>query len=696
MSFVHNRKRTVKMRYSIIPLVAIAGILFHAAGLYAGEFGNPICFQGYTGILNTPNAEITEEGVIYPTFSNQLEAGRRHLNSAENYMFSLGLLPFLEIGGRLTEEHPSLPDGGMRDLSGNFKVQFPRFWDNKYIPNLAFGMQDMGGGSSFFRTRYAVVSETIDPVRISVGYGAGPDRMEGVFGGAELKIFDWFRLLGDYDTKETNVGIHLSTPEDLFGIPFGAGLSAKTSLDHDAGDFDLAVMLKIPLGFGKSGREEASGVEPPDGGIGDEKTLPPDEKPAPMPPDEDIDTRLLELKEKLAGLGFENVRTGIRSAADLYVEYENNRYNHNELDGVGVVMGVAAGMAPPGTESLVLVLKEIEIPMVELRAPVRVCNSFMENRISERNFSEHLGITALPWTAGEDVRFAGGKRNSGRFRVRAALYPGIRTFVGTELGVFDALVSIRPDVRMHLWKGTVVGAVWDLPIFWTDNFKDGQGLSWYRNDSQLDRLMLHQAFKITPDIMNLTSIGMLFKDNNGVLNETMWSPGRGNHRLRLKLGKFEDEEDIEKEIWLASYRYLYADMDLAFEVTYGKFWYQDEGWILKMRRYFDDTGITVFYRHTGTDTGERAAGIAFSFPFTPRRDMKPGHVQLKGIDRWTYEQQTTIAKSGERNPLNPGLAVVPNTAHSLERSFYNHDRLSEIYIRKHLARMRRAFEKWGE
>ena len=131
------------------------------------------------------------------------------------------------------------------------------------------------------------------------------------------------------------------------------------------------------------------------------------------------------------------------------------------------------------------------------------------------------------------------------------------------------------------------------------------------------------------------------------------------------------------------------------EATYGQYWNQDKGWILKLMRYFDDTAVSVFYRHTGTETGERAAGIAFSFPFTPRRDMKPEIVQIKGIDRWTYEQQTTIAKSGEKNPINPGLAIVPNTAHNLERSFYNHDRLGEVHIRKHLTRLRQAYQKWG-
>jgi len=163
--------------------------------LHAEEYHNALSFQGFTGLLNTPNALVTDQGKAYTVFSNQLEPTQRYLESAENYLFSIGLLPYLEFGGRFSEEQP-FGSGGIRDLSASFKIRLPRFFEYKYMPDFAFGVQDVGGGSSLFQSRYGVMTTDIYPLRLSLGYGTGPDRMDGVFGGAEIRVFDWMYLLG--------------------------------------------------------------------------------------------------------------------------------------------------------------------------------------------------------------------------------------------------------------------------------------------------------------------------------------------------------------------------------------------------------------------------------------------------------------------------------------------------------------------
>ncbi len=79
--------------------------------------------------------------------------------------------------------------------------------------------------------------------------------MEGVFGGAEIRVFDWLHLLGEYDTKESNFGIRLLTPENLFNFPVSLGFTAKTS-DYDYSEFDLAFMMELPLGFERHEEQE--------------------------------------------------------------------------------------------------------------------------------------------------------------------------------------------------------------------------------------------------------------------------------------------------------------------------------------------------------------------------------------------------------------------------------------------------------
>src|SRR5208283_759089 len=69
---------------------------------HAGEFHNALSLQGYTGLLNTPNAEVTETGRLDILYSNQKEPQWRNQNYEDNVFATLGIFPNMELGGRLT------------------------------------------------------------------------------------------------------------------------------------------------------------------------------------------------------------------------------------------------------------------------------------------------------------------------------------------------------------------------------------------------------------------------------------------------------------------------------------------------------------------------------------------------------------------------------------------------------------------
>ncbi|MBC8018913.1 MAG: hypothetical protein H7X83_10405, partial [Verrucomicrobia bacterium] len=156
---------------------------------------------------------------------------------------------------------------------------------------------------------------------------------------------------------------------------------------------------------------------------------------------------------------------------------------------------------------------------------------------------------------------------------------------------------------------------------------------------------------------------------------------------------------------LGSYRYYYSPLDLSLEAAAGKFWAEDKGVSLELKRFWEDTAVSFFYKNTkGTDQKRwQAVGIQFSVPLTPRRDMTPlAKLQVRGSDEWSYAQATTLKNDnlnsprGELNWLAPyPLAINPQPAQALYRSFYNRDRLSEGYIRQHLDRLREAWLKYG-
>jgi len=638
----------------------------------------------------------------------------------------------------------------MTDLSANIKFQSPFFKKNKYLPKFAVGLQDISGGASHFTNKYFVMSQGIWRFRFSLGYGISDYRMNGVFGGAEVKLFDWAYLLGEYDARETNVGIRLITPKDLFSFPLDIGFTAKTSLDYKPGSFDFALMLQFPLGFdhhdseplpeeeakelkaAQKASEKAAETAP-------EEKMPAEIKPAEKTPEEkmhrektpraepaeraqgrdavirtslpykaemtdiagDTDKQLLKLKERLIYLGFENVRVGVKDRTILYLEYENNRYNHNQLDGLGLVLGVAVTMSPPELVSFIAVMKEVNIPMIELRAPMQAYRYFLSDlepiKFSVmKYFLQELKITQDISTSDyEGVRFVGGDDNSSQFKTRLIIDPGLQTHVGTEVGVFDWLLSVNPDALLNVWKGGVINARWNIPVVWSTNYDDRKTFRNDRKDAHMERLLLQQAFKIVPTVMTQFSGGMYLENNNGIMNETVWTPGIGQHRFKLTTGYLRDTNlESDRKIYLGSYRYYYDELDLSFEATYGQYVYQDSGITLEMKRFFGDTAISLFYMDCGSRPGDRAVGIRIALPLTPRRDMKPSYLQVKGPDAWSHQVRIAAVSEGI-GPYKRNLTVIPQTTNSLDQAYYNRDRLSELYIKKHLLRLRDAYATWG-
>jgi hypothetical protein len=683
----------------------------------AGEFHNALSLQGFTGLLNTPNAEVTDEGSFYALYSNQRESQFPPRNAREeSYLFSVGLFSFAELGGRLTDAvRPGRSN--LTDLSANFKVRVPFIPKGYYLPDLAFGMQDIGGGAKNLQTKYLVATEELWRFRLSLGYGFGPDRMKGVFGGAEIKAFDWLYLVGENDTKETNVGVRLVSPE-FFRIPVKLQVTAKSSLDHRPGNLEFGFGLQFPLGFDHHSTRPApqdqgtgegpapAGALPAQGPLrqepaGEPAGGAPGRAAAGMPVERSRDTdsraRLAQVMERLAAAGFQNIRVGEKGSQMLVVEYENSRFMHNELDGLGVVGAIVADTVPSGYDTLSLVMKKKDIRVLALIAPLRDFNLFLHDADTLDDFRQMLRITT-DIRDDEDVDYiGGGDSRPSWLRSSLVLSPGLKTFVGTEVGVFDYLLSLKLDYYLNLWKGAVVNARWDIPTAWSENFDDGKVFSSSRANSRLERAMLFQAIKLGPDVMVNLGGGMVLHDAYGTLNEAMWTPGNGSQRFSVKQayisGNDSQDRKTRNEVYLGAYRFYLDSLDLYLIGTGGRFFDNDKGFSVELKRLFGDTAFSVFYKNSQVPAGEhvQVGGVQVTFPLTPRREMKPYPLQVRGSDEWSYAQEVKIVSPGKANTVATSIGVNPQPAFNLEHIFYNRDRLSEMYIRKHLLRLRDAY-----
>lgn len=695
------------MRYITDPctkaLLFVCLLISTMAQAGAAEFHNALSLQGFTGILNTPNAHVTEEGKLYALYSNQEEIEwRSKARSQDNYMISIGLFDRFEAGGRFVEA-----PGAARDLSFNGKLRIPFIPTDSFLPQLAVGVQDISGGknANMLKTYYAVASQELWRLRFSLGYGTGPDRMDGLFGGAELKTCDWFYLLADYDTKETNVGARVVTPH-LFGYPLNLQLTAKTSLDHNPGNIELAVGLQLPLGLEHHGSApipavavQSQPLPPPTGVPAPEAGS--DSRHIPLPVNGGVnadssDPQLRLLLQKLANQGFLNLRVGTKGEM-LVVEFENSRFNQNELDAFGVVAGTALRHMPTDCKEVRLISRKKNLVILQLTAPAQELRDFYLDAATEGKLQGKLHISEEVANDG-DVVYIKGEENSSVLNSSLVLYPGLKTYLGTEIAAFDYLLSLKADLFVDTWKGGVINAGWDLPLLWSENFDNGKYFGDERDDSRMDRLMLFQALRPTPGLMAILGAGMVVHDTYGTVNEAIWSPGMGAHRFRLMQAYGEDRDHRKNESYLGGYRYYHAPLDTSLEATVGRFWTEDTGFMLELKRFFGDTAVIFYYKNSeATDNkNHQAVGVQFSLPLTPRQDMKPKPVQVRGSEEWSYSEESEIAKNGSWNYIGTTIGTKPETPFNIGRVFYNRDRLNEGYIRKHLLRMRDAYVKYGD
>ncbi len=749
---------------SRVHTVLLLACLATVHGLHAQSTQeSTLSLQGFSGILNTPNARVQQEGTFAALYSNQndhLLPGTGIPYKEDSYLFSVGLFSFAEVGGRLTSA--PVPDGGdgVRHLSTTLKVSSDQWTSRfRFSPAIAVGLQDVGGQTHFLETKY--LAGSVNPVgwlQLSGGYGAGPDRMKGLFGGVELRAQDWVSLLADYDTRNANVGVRLTAPAlPHFPARFTATFATPV---EDAHNVVASGGFIIPLDFKRASRRDAAlntTSEKPAaqktlwGALTARKAQPSAAKPSsesnglasvppynPMqssavmpsvepssqnstvkpqwpsePPYNPAQVRAVTpvvtpssqnnnaewpvvLRDRLIKDGFVNVRVGLQGKT-LVLVYENIRYNHNELDAIGVVFGIVSQTAGDGADQLRVVVKRKGLALLQIETPIVPLRNWLEG--SAPAAAPEL-IVSQKLASEDGVSFVAGPGNPGRLKPSVMVYPSITTLVGTEYGVFDYELTIRPELQLPLWRGATAVARWDLPVSWSGNLDNGRIYAGDRTPAELDRAMFFQALPLAPGLVANVGAGRILTTDNGVLNELSWIPGGGTNRFKV-IQSWGRDTGTTRDVLLGSYRLFLARRNLAFEGIAGRFYAQDTGLSLSMQRFFGDASVSVYFKDTVTPTDSKRwlqAGIQFEFPLTPRRDMKARPIQIRGNEDWLYAQETGIASSAGQtaNYVEPDLAIVPTPTQDLALYFYDRERLNAAYILSHTERIKEAWRTFRD
>ncbi|ALO33653.1 hypothetical protein CMT41_02190 [Colwellia sp. MT41] len=691
-------KRCILFALALLPVVTVAA-----------EPKASMSFQGYSGLINTPTATLFTEGTFYLQYGNQVETrdGYRH---GDNYNFGIGLWEYVEVSGRLAEYKDSVSGSGPTDLSANIKLGMP------FIPkdwfSLALGMQDVGGAANYFDAQYVVASKNLfDDVNVSLGLGksdSNQGRLDGVFAGIAWQPYEWVKLSAEYDAADTQLALHISSPKSWLnsGIQLTTDLLVSSSNEALKDDFYYGLGLTIPLDF--NGANTSSPYREQNSNLVHTQAYSPLDVQSGVIERSATAERLLVL-ELLAKEGFEAIEVAEADYNTVYVELENHVYNRNQIDGLGVALGILSKHIQHNYSHFKLVLKEREIPILVVKGSLAEYDAFLTDNqplkldISTDTFgSQRINTTA----ALQDS-------NSLWFKPRITFWPGLVTRVGTEFGVFDASLALISHLEVPLWPGATITAQHTKQIAETTNFKDGEFFADDKQTTGLKQYSVHQTFALPYSIKNMASVGRYRDTYNYLANEVRWQSFAGSHKINLLTARYENQitperehyqgcnilfptcwkkaEPQQRDVIVAKYRYYNAHFNASAEVQVGQYWQQDKGVVVKLERLFGDVTLNLTYKDTKVDNEEanQFIGLGFSIPLTPRKDYNNKYFQVRGKPKWQYSVNTLVGKS--HNNLTPGSGDSTQLFYNLDSTFYNNNRLGSEYIYENSNRLRQAY-----
>jgi hypothetical protein len=387
--------------------------------------------------------------------------------------------------------------------------------------------------------------------------------------------------------------------------------------------------------------------------------------------------------------GLERVRVGI-SGHDLIVEYENHRYNQNEADALGIVLGVASVNAPEGIERVHAVIKKANEPIGEVVVDRDAYARFIATGIPG-SAGATLTMHMRPTYDAASIAWHGDENRHGLTRIE--IQPVTSYLFGTEYGQFDVSLGVNVAAYVPLWTGAELYGSYIAPFYNTKNMDNGRVFSSFRLRNGLSSVALAQSFWIAPRVLNVAAVGKFDFDYVGVENETtMFVPGRPD-LVRLRLAYLHEEPGHsglpgEKNAEL-TYRFVQPAWKWWVEAGVARFVGGDKGPEITFTRWFDDVSFSVHAEHSGQGS---FVGASVSFPLTPRQGMKPGLTQVAGASQFSSDFRTRV---GETNYITNTAAENLSFPYSTQGVLLNQGRFSAGYFATQLNRMRDAYERYA-
>ena len=658
---------------------ALSFCLCLVAGLSA-QASDIISANGYSGIGLVPSAQVLTTGAAVLNFDRALPGIVD--TAGYNNQVGFGFYDHVELIGRLATNDlrcnmfrpGNCPPNSLRDFAVSLKWSLPFEWLRSNNAHLAVGVTDAGGAASYFKSYYVVASKSFDTIDLTLGRAqakAPYAMLDGNFGALTWNVFSWSQL--SLQRIDGNSWAHAAVTLPITDT----GISAWFNYNRRLSDTPLT--QKQWTGFGIS--------------------LPLDQIKKPKAGAAATPSRLLakitpkELVTELGKNGFYNPKIGVGASGALVVELENTSYHGNILDAAGVALGVVAAAHAESGQYFELVISSRGIKQLLVRANAACVKKWLE----ADDWCDKFEITSLNNRKYDDSDVAWSEGAVWHFRPEIILTPTLISTIGTEFGAFDIDLGMNVNTVLPLWQGAYTDVNHIHPLdYRTSNFDVNGPFYGARMKSVTSRRMLHQLLSFPAiNTQARLSTGMAYNLWDGSQIETNSQSDNGRHKLSLTAGSFKNDTvsfNNEKKYHLLNYRYVYDDAQkTSTELTNGRFWGGDNGFMLGQKFWHGDTTLSIYIKRSRMSEDQPLtsfAGIQFITPLSGRKSSGLAHFGLRGGNQWVYTIESKILASDNR--LTAGYGEIPKIGDSLVQTF-NRDRNTSAYYESNTGRIKNAF-----
>lgn len=598
----------------------ISAAAFLALPVSGGALADDNVVFGYTGLLTVPTAAVMPTGYAEIQYN---EINYRDVNNGDNSQFNvvIGLLgDRLELGA--TSAYAA---GYSNDLAASFKLKLLdriRFLNADW--SLAAGWSDVNpnnnAGANFSEARYAVSTVEIGSLSASLGYGVGPDRLDGVFGGLAWAPFSQLTLLADTDGKYASVGVRLAFDATDSARLYALGRQAFNKKD--------------PTGWGVGGRFNLGF---------------------------DRDARWFHPNETH---GLRTIRAG--EVGDLpVVRAENAAFLQRQADSASAACA-AAGVDTTG----------IEYQQERYGIPLLVSTI----NCSTGEYSQSAWLSQFS----DSTRPASWRRSGLPLALEARFGLEERSFIGTEIGRLQYSTALQSSARLQGPLGLGGYLTYNTRLAEDDSFKTNGPFEFYRVPKDVREYAGQLAVHPVAGLIGVGTLGHTYVnaiEYDFAHGEAAYFWGDGTNRTRVAYGEYEPSSHLpypNRTIKVISHRYWIRPLNTSVEIGGGDYFYDDRGVFGSVTRYFGDVTVQLYVK--SDDDHHRQAGLSIGIPLTPHLGFQRGPVSVVGMPRFTYSKGSSFDDPQGANYLQPKLMVEPKPVYNLMTDWLDSDRMYPKYL----------------